>query len=46
MPGLFLTWPGTFDTTREGHGGGFKELDEVELEEARKRRKEFEDGDM
>lgn len=38
--------PGTVDTKREGNAGGFKELDEAELEEARKRRKEFEDADM
>ncbi|KAG1672854.1 hypothetical protein FOA52_004658 [Chlamydomonas sp. UWO 241] len=31
---------------REGQGGGFKELDEVEMEEARKRRKEAEEGEM
>ncbi len=31
---------------REGTAGGFKELDETEVEEARKRRKEFEDKDM
>jgi RNA-binding protein FUS len=31
---------------REGQGGGFKELDEQELEEARKRRQEFESKDM
>lgn len=37
---------GTIDTKREGLGGGFKELDEAELEEARKRRKEYEDKDM
>lgn len=37
---------GTFDTKREGQGGGFKELDEAELEEARRRRQEFESQDM
>ncbi len=37
--------PGTVDTNREGHGGGFKELDEGEVEEARKRRAQFEEND-
>lgn len=37
---------GTVDMRREGQGGGFKELDEQELEEARRRRKEYEDQDM
>ncbi|KXZ53901.1 hypothetical protein GPECTOR_6g819 [Gonium pectorale] len=37
---------GTVDMRREGQGGGFKELDEQELEEARRRRKEREDQDM
>ncbi len=37
---------GTFDQKREGQAGGFKELDETELEEARKRRAEFESKDM
>ncbi|DBB05264.1 hypothetical protein WJX82_007423 [Trebouxia sp. C0006] len=32
--------PGTVDTNREGTGGGFKELDETELEESRRRRRE------
>jgi hypothetical protein len=35
--------PGTFDTNREGAGGGFKERDDVEAEEARKRRREREE---
>ncbi len=30
---------------REGHGGGFKELDEEEVAEARRRREEFENDD-
>ena len=37
--------PGTVDTNREGVGGGFKELDEAELEDARRRRAAFEDDD-
>ena len=37
---------GNVDVKREGNAGGFKELDETEVEEARKRRKEFEDKDM
>ncbi|KAL3147279.1 hypothetical protein ABBQ32_002769 [Trebouxia sp. C0010 RCD-2024] len=32
--------PGTVDTNREGTGGGFKELDDAELEESRRRRRE------
>jgi hypothetical protein len=40
--------PGTMDMRREGNAGGFKELDESELEAAKQRRKQFEenDGDM
>lgn len=34
---------GAVDVRREGTAGGFKELDETEVEEARKRRKEFEE---
>lgn len=34
--------PGTFDTNREGAGGGFKERDDTEAEEARRRRAERE----
>ncbi len=37
--------PGTVDVNREGHGGGFKELDEEEVAEARRRREEFENDD-
>ena len=37
---------GTLDLRREGQAGGFKELDEAEVEEARRRRKEFESKDM
>lgn len=37
--------PGTVDTNREGAGGGFKELDERELEEARRRRRQRDDDD-
>jgi len=33
------------DVNREGHGGGFKELDEEEVAEARRRREEFENDD-
>lgn len=36
--------PGTVDTRREGTGGGFKELDESELEEARRRRQQYRSG--
>jgi hypothetical protein len=38
--------PGTLDVKREGLAGGFKELDEHEVEEARRRRREFEEKDM
>ncbi len=31
---------------REGQAGGFKELDEQEVEEARRRRKEYEEKDQ
>ncbi|KAL6781252.1 hypothetical protein ACKKBG_A10390 [Auxenochlorella protothecoides x Auxenochlorella symbiontica] len=34
--------PGAVDLTREGAGGGFKELDSAEVEEARRRRREHE----
>ncbi|CAI5518671.1 unnamed protein product [Closterium sp. Naga37s-1] len=38
--------PGTSEGgAREGRGGGYKELDEAELEETRKRRKEAEEDD-
>eukprot|EP01026_Neomeris_dumetosa_P013609 TRINITY_DN1479_c0_g1_i6.p1 TRINITY_DN1479_c0_g1~~TRINITY_DN1479_c0_g1_i6.p1 ORF type:complete len:295 (+),score=53.07 TRINITY_DN1479_c0_g1_i6:263-1147(+) len=37
--------PGTVDQTRQGVGGGFKELDEKEIEEAKQRRKRFEEED-
>ncbi|GAB4813719.1 hypothetical protein N2152v2_000765 [Parachlorella kessleri] len=37
--------PGTVDTNREGAGGGFKELDERELEEARRRRRQRDESD-
>jgi RNA-binding protein FUS len=37
---------GELEVRREGQAGGFKELDEAEVEEARKRRKEFESQDM
>jgi RNA-binding protein FUS len=36
--------PGTVDTRREGQGGGFKELDEAELEESRRRRQQYKQG--
>eukprot|EP00878_Enallax_costatus_P038278 GHUV01043467.1.p1 GENE.GHUV01043467.1~~GHUV01043467.1.p1 ORF type:complete len:122 (-),score=33.22 GHUV01043467.1:606-971(-) len=36
--------PGTVDTKREGQGGGFKELDEAELEESRRRRQQYKQG--
>jgi RNA-binding protein FUS len=36
--------PGTTDTRREGQGGGFKELDEAELEESRRRRQQYKQG--
>jgi RNA-binding protein FUS len=36
--------PGTVDTRREGQGGGFKELDETELEESRRRRQQYKQG--
>lgn len=35
--------PGTVDVNRQGAGGGFKELDEKELEEARRRRRARDD---
>ncbi len=41
----FWPQPGTVDTNREGVGGGFKELDEAEMAEARRRRQEFENDD-
>ncbi|CAD7700839.1 unnamed protein product [Ostreobium quekettii] len=37
--------PGTQDMKREGQAGGFKELDEREIEEARRRRREQDDDD-
>lgn len=37
--------PGTVDTNREGVGGGFRELDEEEAAEARRRREQFENDD-
>ncbi len=37
---------GTLDLKREGQAGGFKELDEEEVEAAKKRRQEFESQDM
>lgn len=37
--------PGTVDTKREGQAGGFKELDEDAVAEARRRRKEYEEND-
>ncbi|EIE25454.1 hypothetical protein COCSUDRAFT_61671 [Coccomyxa subellipsoidea C-169] len=37
--------PGTVDTNREGNAGGFKELDEAEIEEARRRRQQLENDD-
>jgi RNA-binding protein FUS len=43
---LLVCAPGLVDVKREGTAGGFKELDESEVEEARKRRKEFEEKDM
>ncbi|CAL5219311.1 g1119 [Coccomyxa viridis] len=38
--------PGTVDVNREGTAGGFKELDEAEIEEARKRRQKNDDAEM
>ncbi|GMH45915.1 hypothetical protein BSKO_13878 [Bryopsis sp. KO-2023] len=37
--------PGTVDMKREGQAGGFKELDEREIEDAKRRRKELEADD-
>jgi len=37
--------PGTTDTRREGTGGGFKEIDHREIEEARQRRRQYEEAD-
>lgn len=37
--------PGTFDMKREGQAGGFKELDEKEAEEDKRRRKALEETD-
>lgn len=41
-----LVTAGTTDMRREGQAGGFKELDEQEVEEARRRRKEYEEKDQ
>lgn len=38
--------PGTMDMTRDGAKGGFKEYDEAEIEEARRRRQENDDKEM
>lgn len=38
--------PGTQDMKREGQAGGFKELDEKEIEDARRRRREQDDDDQ
>ncbi len=51
LPPLLVCWracagSGELEVRREGQAGGFKELDEAEVEEARKRRKEFESKDM
>mmetsp|Transcript_6540 Transcript_6540/g.15717 ORF Transcript_6540/g.15717 Transcript_6540/m.15717 type:complete len:145 (-) Transcript_6540:140-574(-) len=37
--------PGTTDTKREGTAGGFKEIDHREIEEARERRRQYEEAD-
>lgn len=37
--------PGTVDTNREGVGGGFKERDEAEIADARRRREQFDNDD-
>ncbi|CAK0743944.1 hypothetical protein CVIRNUC_001509 [Coccomyxa viridis] len=38
--------PGTVDVNREGTAGGFKELDEAEIEEARRRRQKNDESEM
>ena len=38
--------PGTMDMTRDGAKGGFREYDEAEIEEARRRRQENDDKEM
>ena len=43
--GIVRHQPGTVDTNREGVGGGFRELDEEEAAEARRRREQFENDD-
>lgn len=38
--------PGTMDMTRDGAKGGFREYDEAEIEEARRRRQENDEKEM